>query len=273
MPTVQARSSSELAAAARMHAVRMVHACSGSHIGSSLSMLDLLSVLYSDIVRVRPQEPHWPGRDRFIMSKGHAAAGLYAVLAECGFIPEQSLSTYCAAGSDLLGHVSHKVPGVELSTGSLGHGLPVACGIALAGKRGGLPFRTYVLLSDGELDEGSNWEAILFARHHGLDNLTAIVDYNKQQGFGRMAEVLNLEPLCDKWRAFGWSVQEIDGHDHDAIRSALLASGEPGVPGVIVAHTIKGKGVSYMENQLAWHYKSPDAAQLGIALSEIGRGR
>jgi transketolase len=234
-------------------------------------MADILAVLYDCVLRHQPDVPHWPDRDRFILSKGHGAAILYATLAECGFFPKAWLDKYAQDGSLLLGHVSHHVPGVELSTGSLGHGLPVGCGMALAGKREGRPYRVFVLLSDGELDEGSNWEAILFAPQHHLDNLVAIVDYNKIQSFGNVKEVLDLDPLADKWRAFRWAVREIDGHDHAQIEHALLGVPfEPGKPSVIVAHTVKGKGVSFMENQLAWHYRSPNAEELAQALCELG---
>jgi transketolase len=235
-------------------------------------MADLLAVLYGKILRVDPGHPNWVERDRFILSKGHGAAILYAVLAECGFFPKKWLDTYYQDGSVLAGHVtSHGVPGVEVSTGSLGHGLPVGCGMALAGKRANMPYRIFVMLSDGELDEGSNWEAILFAPQHQLDNLISIVDYNKIQSFGAVSEVLELAPLADKWRAFRWAVREIDGHDHAQIESALSSVPfEPGKPSVIIAHTVKGKGVSFMENQLAWHYKSPNAEQLAQALAELG---
>ncbi len=245
-------------------------AAHASHIGSSLSMADLLAVLYGDILRVDPSRPDWPERDRFILSKGHGAAAGYAVLAEAGFFPVDWLETYCQDGSKLAGHLTRTVPGVELSTGSLGHGLPVGAGMALAAKRGGSQARVFVLLSDGELDEGSNWEAILFAAHHHLENLVAIVDYNKIQSFGTVDEVLRLDPLAEKWRAFGWSCQEIDGHDHEAIGATLGAvPHEPGKPTAIVAHTIKGKGVSFMEDLLAWHYKSPSDDQLAQALREL----
>jgi len=260
-----------LSTAIRGHALRMVHRANASHIGTCLSMADILAVLYTRVLRYRADEPQWPDRDRFILSKGHGAAILYAVLAECGFFPKEWLDDYARDGSPLLGHVSHHVPGVELSTGSLGHGLAVGCGMALAGKREGRPCRVFVLLSDGELDGGSNWEAILFAPHHRLDNLVAIVDYNKIQSFGAVKDVLDLEPLADKWCAFRWAVREIDGHDHARIEDALSGIPfEPGKPSVVIAHTIKGKGVSFMENQLAWHYKSPNTEQLTQALAELG---
>ncbi len=255
----------------RAHTLRMVHHANASHIGTCLSIADLLAVLYSKILRVDPDQPNWIERDRFILSKGHGAAILYASLAERGFFPKELLDTYYQDGSALAGHAtSHGIPGIEISTGSLGHGLPVGCGMALAGKRENKPYRVFVMLSDGELDEGSNWEAILFAPQHQLDNLIAIVDYNKIQGFGAVSEVLELAPLADKWRAFRWALREIDGHDYAQIESALSSVPfEPGKPSVIIAHTIKGKGISFMENQLAWHYKSPNAEQLVQALAEL----
>jgi transketolase len=254
----------------RRSVLGMVAAARASHVGSCLSCADILGVLYGGAMRFRAGDPEYPGRDRFIMSKGHAAAALYATLAHTGFIPVETLLEYSADGSLLLGHVNHKVPGVEFSTGSLGHGLPVGCGMALAGARGKQDWHVFVLLSDGELDEGSNWEAILFAGHHGLDNLTAIVDFNKIQSLGRVDEVLRLEPLADKWRAFGWCVLEIDGHDLPALTKSLgRESVVPGKPRVVIAHTVKGKGVRFMEDKLAWHYKSPSAEELRLALAEL----
>jgi transketolase len=260
----------ELARTIREHALRMVHRASSSHIGSCLSAADLLAVLYSSVLRIDPKWPADEERDRFILSKGHAAAILYAVLAERGFFPLHWLDTFCQTGSLLLGHASHHVPGVEVSTGSLGHGLPIGCGMALGGIRQGLHYRVFVMLSDGELDEGSNWEAILFAGHHKLHNLIAIVDYNKIQSFGTVGEVLDVEPLAAKWRAFGWAVQEIDGHDREQTEAVLQTLPiESGRPSVVIAHTIKGKGVKFMENELLWHYRSPNVDELAAALSEV----
>ena len=261
-----------LARKARAHAVRMVSRAKASHIGTCLSMADMLGALYGGgVLRVRPEEPKWPERDRFILSKGHGAAILYAVLAERGFISVSELDTYCGPGSRLLGHASHHVPGIELSTGSLGHGLPVACGMALAAAREGLDHRVYVILSDGELDEGSNWEAILFAGHHRLSNLTVLVDSNKIQSFGRVSEVLELEPLRDKWDAFRWNTIPVDGHDHGKLLEALeAAKAVTDKPTVLLCDTVKGKGVSFMEDALAWHYKSPSAEQVEQALAELG---
>lgn len=265
-------SSVELARRIRAQALRMVHRAGASHIGSCLSVADVLAVLYGGVLRVEPQRPTWPERDRFILSKGHGAAILYAVLAERGFFPASWLDEFCTDGGRLFGHVtSHGVPGVEVSSGSLGHGLPIGCGMAMAARADRRASRVYVVLSDGEMDEGSTWEAVLFAAHHRLDNLIAIVDYNKIQSFGNTKDVLDLDPLADKWRAFRWEAREIDGHDHAALTAACAdAPFAVGRPSVVVAHTVKGKGVSFMENQLAWHYKTPDAAQLAQALAEIG---
>lgn len=254
----------------RAHALRMVHAAKASHIGGCLSMADILAVLYTRILRVDPADPKFAGRDRFVLSKGHATAILYAALAECGFFSLGELETYCRDGSILTGHVSHAVPGVEVSTGSLGHGLPVAIGMALAARSANSGARVFCLLSDGECDEGSNWEAILFAPHHRLDNLCVVVDFNKIQSFGSVAEVLNLDPFADKWRSFGWHVEEIDGHDLDVLERVLGAvPATSGKPTVVIAHTVKGKGVSFMENKLEWHYRSPSDELLAKALAEI----
>jgi len=263
---------SALARRIRAHSLRMVHQAGASHIGSSLSIADLLAVLYGCILKIDPKAPG-PQRDHFLLSKGHAAAALYATLAECGFFPIEELDSYCQDGSLLLGHSSHCVPGVEFSTGSLGHALPVPCGLALAAKRDRRPERVFALLSDGELDEGSNWEAALFAPHHRLDNLTVIVDFNKIQSFGAVRDVLNLDPIGDKFKACQWAVREIDGHDITQILSTLNSLPlETGKPSFILANTIKGKGISFMEGKLAWHYKSPTGEQLLTALEELGGG-
>lgn len=257
----------------RCHALRMVHHARSSHIGTCLSMADLLAVLYCRTLRIDPRRPDWQGRDRFVLSKGHGAAVLYAALAERGFFPVEWLDRYCDCGSPLTGHINHVgVPGVEVSTGSLGHGLSIGCGMALAGRTAPDQYRCFVLLSDGECDEGSTWEASLFAPHHRLGNLTVIIDYNKIQSFGTVAEILDLDPLADKWRAFGWRVLEIDGHDLTAIDIALEDAGTGNDrPLVVIAHTVKGKGVSFMEGDLLWHYRDPDAEQLAKALQEVER--
>lgn len=255
----------------REDALRMVHRANASHIGTGLSMADILAVLYGGVARVDPADPRAPDRDRVILSKGHGAAAFYAALAEAGFIDRAELETFCQDGSALAGHVSHHVPGVDFSTGSLGHGLSLGCGVALGFKREGKPGRAFVILSDGECDEGSIWEAALFAPHHGLDNLVAVVDYNKIQSFGSVKEVLDLEPFADKWAAFRWHVQVVDGHDHEAIARAFASvPAVKGRPSVIIANTVKGKGVSFMEGELLWHYRSPSKEQLEAALAELG---
>jgi transketolase len=253
----------------------MIHRAKSSHAGSALSMIDLLVVLYNNILRVDPAQLDWPERDRFILSKGHASAGLYAVLSARGFFPASWLEDFYLDGSRLAGHATHDgVPGVEVSTGALGHGLSIGCGMALTGKRDGNRHRVFVLLSDGECDEGSTWEAALFAPHHQLDNLIAIVDYNKIQSLGTVKEVLGLEPLGKKWEAFGWAVREVDGHDFYQIEDAFEhIPREPRKPTCIIAHTVKGKGVDFMENRLLWHYRSPDDEELNMALAQLERGQ
>lgn len=261
-----------LARRVRAHALRMVHRVDASHIGTCLSMADLLAVLYGAVLDVDPRHADAERRDRFVLSKGHGAAGLYATLAECGFFEVEELDTYCRDGSRLAGHAHHAVPGVDFSTGALGHGLSLAAGCALAGRApgDGAGFRAFALMSDGECDEGSIWEAALFAGHHGLDNLVGVVDYNKIQSFGRVDAVLDLEPFADKWRAFGWEVREVDGHDHEALHDVLRSLPfAPRRPSLLLAHTVKGKGVSFMEDDLAWHYRSPDADLLERALAEL----
>ena len=242
-----------------------------AHVGSVFSMADILAVLYGSILRVDPANPKWEKRDRFILSKGHAGAGVYAVLAERGFFPVEKLATHYRDGSDLSGHVSHKgVPGVELSTGSLGHGLPVGAGMAYAAKLDAAPHRVFVLLSDGECDEGSNWEAILFASHHRLDNLVVIVDYNKVQSLKPGRDTLGLEPFADKWRSFGWSVAEVNGHDHDQLQDALQSVPRAaGQPTCVIAHTVKGKGVSFMEHSVLWHYRTARGEEFAAAEKEL----
>lgn len=260
-----------LAHKVRLHVVRMTNRGRSSHVGSALSIVDLLAVLYGAVLNVDPANPARADRDRFILSKGHAGAAVYATLAECGFFDPALLEQHYQNGSIFSGHVSHKgVPGVEFSTGALGHGLGVASGMALAAKRTGQNWRAFAMLSDGECDEGSNWEAALFAAHHKLDNLVAVIDYNKLQSLATVAETLALEPFADKWKSFGWAVVEAPGHDHAELRAALeRLPFEPGRPSVLIAHTTKGKGVSYMENQVAWHYRSPLGADFEAAIREL----
>ena len=255
----------------RYHTLLMIHRAKSSHIGTNYSAAELLAVLYGKILCVDPQNSTWPERDRFILSKGHGCAAFYAILAERGFFPLEWLDTFYQNGSVLAGHVTHtNVPGVEISTGSLGHGLSIATGMALAAKRDGKTYRIFVLLSDGECNEGSTWEPILFATQHKLDNLIAIVDYNKIQSLGTVKEVMDLEPFAEKWRAFGWSVREIDGHKLNQIESTLSSVPfEQGHPSCVIAHTVKGKGISFMENKLLWHYRSPQGEEFEAALAEL----
>ena len=261
----------QLAKLTRCSVLRMVHKAKASHVGSCFSIVDILAVLYGQIMVTDSQNPKLLSRDRFILSKGHAAAALYATLSELNFFSKDALSAYGSDGSNFMTHASHKIAGVEFSSGSLGHGLPFGVGKALAAKKMGAVWRTYVLLSDGEMDEGSNWEALMFAAHHHLDNLIAIIDYNKLQSLDSISSTLGLEPLVDKLSAFGWAVREVDGHDLDQISNALMETPwVKGAPSFLVAHTTKGKGVSFMENRVEWHYRSPNEDQLEKALAEIG---
>jgi transketolase len=243
------------------------------HVGSSLSLVEIVRVLYDDVLNVRPGEPKWPERDRFILSKGHGCLAQFAVLADHGFFPKEELKSFCHSGALLGGHVDAHVPGVEASTGALGHGLPIGVGAAIAARMRGRSSRVFVVMGDGELNEGSIWEAALAASKHKLDNLTAIVDYNQLQSYGRVDEVMPLEPLADKWRAFGFAVREIDGHNVAALRATFAALPfEAGKPNAVIAHTLKGRGISYAELNADWHHKSsikPDViAQLREALEQ-----
>jgi transketolase len=259
-----------LAKAIRKHAIEMTHRGNSSHIGSVLSIADILAVLYGKVMQYDVVNPRWEQRDRFILSKGHAGAGVYAVLAEVGFFPAEQLIQHYQNGSFFSGHVSHKgIPGVEVSTGSLGHGLSIGTGMAYAGKLKNANHKVYVLLSDGECGEGSNWEAILFSGHHQLNNLVVIIDYNKLQSLDTVENTLSLEPFADKWRSFNWNVTEINGHHHEELLHAFTAIYDNDKPHCIIAHTVKGKGVSFMENKVAWHYRSPQDDNYRIALTEV----
>lgn len=260
----------ELALRLRRHVVRMCSSGGSSHVGSGLSIADIIAVLYGGVLRVDPARPDWSERDRFILSKGHAGACVYAALAERGFFDVSVLDAHYRNGSNLSGHVSHKgVPGVELSTGSLGHGLGIGTGMAFNLKRMGGSQRVFVVLSDGECDEGSVWEAALFAGHHRLENLCAVIDYNKLQSIARVSETINLEPFAAKWRAFGWHALCVDGHDHDALRTAF-GDRAANRPTCIIADTVKGRGVSFMENQVLWHYRAPQGEEYVAAMRELG---
>jgi len=262
-------SSKELSKNIRLNAVRMVNRGGSSHIGSVLSIADILAVLYANILKYQPKNPKWSERDRFILSKGHAGAGVYAVLAECGFLNKAKLMDHCQDGSVFSGHVSHKgIPGVELSTGALGHGLPIGAGMALAAKLDRKKHHIYVLMSDGELDEGSNWEAFLFSAHHELSNLIAVIDRNRLQSIKGTETTMALEPLQDKFLSFGWNVEEVDGHNHQELKECLNLDRRK-KPTVVIANTIKGKGVSFMENEVTWHYKTPANEFFQQAIHEL----
>jgi transketolase len=258
-----------LATEVRGLVLKMVHKAKASHVASALSIVDILAVLYGQVMAKNPAIPQWASRDRFVLSKGHACVSVYATLAAVGYFPIEKLESYGDDHSWLMNHISHHVTGVEFSTGSLGHGLPFAVGKALAAKKSGDGWRTFVVVSDGEMDEGSNWEGLLFAAHQQLRNLTVIIDYNKLQSLGTVDETLRLEPLVDKLRAFGCVPVEVNGHDHQELALALKAV-DQSKPTVIVAHTTKGKGVSFMENRVEWHYKNPNDEQLMQALEELG---
>lgn len=261
----------ELAQRIRLDAVEMTHRGRSSHVGSVLGMADIVAALYADVLRIRPDEPEWPQRDRLILSKGHAGAGIYAALAEVGYFDPVVLHDHCADGSQLSGHVSHKgVPGVEFSTGSLGHGLGVAAGRVLAGRLASADYRVFCIMSDGECDEGSVWEAAMFAGHHRLGNLVGVVDFNKIQSLAPVADTLGLEPFADKWRAFGWRVEEVNGHDTEALRRVLdVPRRAVAPPTMVLAHTTKGKGVSFMEDSVLWHYRTPQGEEYEDAVAEL----
>jgi len=241
------------------------HAGAG-HTGGSLSCLDILNVLYNRILRVSPETFTDPGRDRYVQSKGHSVEALFVVLADRGFFPEADLETLCRYKSNLVGHPTRKVPGVEQNTGALGHGLPISVGMAIAGKLDNRDYRVFTLLGDGELAEGSNWEAAMAASHYDLDNLVAIIDCNTLQITGRTHDVMNNEPLHTKFEAFGWAVKRVDGHDYAALTEALSAPLKPGRPSVIIAHTTKGKGVPYMEDVGKWHHGVPSDEEFTQAM-------
>jgi transketolase len=259
-----------LAREIRTQALKMVYKAKASHIGGALSMADILAVLYNNVLNINPLDSDNPERDRFLLSKGHACTSLYATLALKDFFPIEDLDSYAMDGSSFLSHTNHHVPGIEISAGSLGHALPVCCGLSLAAKRKKASWKTYCLVSDGELDEGSNWESILFAPQQKLDNLILIVDYNKIQSLGSVKDVLDLSSLKEKFLAFHWETFEIDGHNHnDLIGAFAKVQNDNGKPKVIIANTIKGKGVDFMEGELLWHYKSPSEEQFNNAITQL----
>ncbi|MFA5147166.1 MAG: transketolase [Candidatus Omnitrophota bacterium] len=243
----------------------------GGHIPASLSIVEILTVLYNGILKIDTKRPKDPARDRFILSKGHAGVALYAVLADSGFFDKSHLDTFGRRGTILGGHPDmHKVPGVEASTGALGHGFPFGMGMALAAKMDKKDYRVFVLLGDGECQEGSVWEAALFAPQHKLDNLTVIIDYNKLQAMDRIENIISLEPLADKWKAFGWAVKEVDGHNIPELRKTFASVPfVRGKPNLVIAHTVKGKGVSFMENVPIWHFRLPDRKETEMICREL----
>ncbi|MBQ7714915.1 MAG: transketolase [Clostridia bacterium] len=265
--------SEQLAWRIRRHGIEMTHLSCGSHIGAIMSVADIIAVLYADVLKYKPKEPEWEGRDRFILSKGHAGASIYAALAEEGFFPVGELVTHYQNGSRLSGHVSHHLPGVDFSTGSLGHGLSAGCGMAYAAKKDGVTDnRVFVVLGDGECNEGSVWEAALFANHFRLNNLVAVVDHNRMQSMDFNENTLEIEDFASKWRAFGWNAVEVNGNDHDELREAFekAASFDNHKPTVVIADTVKGFGVSFMQNNILWHYRFPhDGWEYDRAVSEL----
>jgi transketolase len=255
----------------RKQIVRTLAAGQRGHVGAAFSLVEMLRVLYDDVLRYDPQNPTWAERDRFVLSKGHGCLALYVLLAEKGFIPEAELWKFCKADGLLGGHPEHHIPGVEASTGSLGHGMSIALGFALYARYADSAARTFVVIGDGESNEGSIWEAALSAGKHGLERFTVLVDYNKHQSYGPTADVQELEPLGDKWRAFNFGVADVNGHDIDQLRRVLtslpIAAGKPNA---IVCHTVKGKGIKFAENNMAWHHQNKvtadDAVRLNAAL-------
>jgi len=262
-----AQQAADLAFQARQEILKMTSKAKASHVGSALSVIDILSVIYSGVANIDPSNLERNDRDIVILSKGHAASAIYSVLALKGFFSLQWLEQYCGNGAPLGGHVTSKgVPGVELSTGSLGHGLPYGVGIALSRKRSGIPGRVFVIMSDGECDEGTTWESALLANHNELDNLTVVVDRNGIQSLKETEQTLRLEPFAEKWRSFGWNVNEIHGHDYQELTRCLISQTRPTV---VIAKTTKGKGVSFMENSVLWHYRPPNEEELSKALTEV----
>ena len=253
----------------RRDVLRIIKHAGAGHTGGSLSCLDILNVLYHRILRVSPATAKDAGRDRYVQSKGHCVEALFVVLADRGFFPAAELETLCRYQSHFIGHPTRKVPGVEQNTGALGHGLPLSVGMAIGAKLDGADFRVFTLLGDGELAEGSNWEAIMAAAHYRLDNLTAIVDCNRLQISGRTRDVMNHEPLAQKFAAFGWAVRTVDGHNLGALTAVLSQPRPAGQPGVVIAQTVKGKGVSYMEDVGKWHHGVPSDEEYRRALAEL----
>ncbi len=249
--------------------LQLIFNAGAGHTGGGLSCMDILNVLYNRVLNVSPQTFSSPTRDRYVQSKGHCVEALYCVLANRGFFPASELETVCHYQSHYVGHPTRHIPGIEMNTGALGHGLPICLGMALAGKMDSASYRVFTLLGDGELAEGSNWEAAMAASHHKLDNLIAILDHNTLQITGHTRDVCCNEPLDEKWRSFGWTVRVVDGHNYAELTRALTTAPEPGKPTIVIANTVKGKGVSFMENVAKWHHGVPNEAELKQALAEL----
>jgi transketolase len=267
---VATRDSYFYAKSIREISLRLVHKAKASHIASALSIADLLAVIYFGKDVIDFESSDHPERDRILLSKGHACTALYSALYLKGLYARDDLFTYGEDNSRFMNHASHYVAGVEFSTGALGHALPVGCGMSLAAKIEKKTWHTFVIMSDGELQEGSNWEAMLFANHHQLDNLTICIDFNNLQSLTTTDQTISLRPLSEKLNAFGWSVDEVDGHEHEQLRNALITAKHNTRPSAIILNTVKGKGVSFMENSVAWHYRSPSDEELQHALQELG---
>lgn len=271
--------SEQLAWKIRRHGIEMTHLSGGSHIGAIMSVADIMGILYTEVLNINPDNPKWEERDRFVLSKGHAGASVYAALAESGFFAVEELKTHYQNGSRLSGHVSHHLPGVDFSTGSLGHGLSAATGMAYAAKKDGKQHKVYVVLGDGECNEGSVWEAAMFANHFRLNNLVCIVDHNHMASLDFNENTIEIEDFGAKWRAFGWNVIEIDGNNHVELRQAFAKADENSKsdlhkPTVIIANTIKGYGVSFMQNDILWHYRFPhDGWEYDGAVNELHRNK
>ena len=254
----------------RADAATMICRAGTGHTGGAMSVLDILSVLFYDVMRYRPQEPKWPQRDRLLLSKGHSVEGYLALLADVGFFPKEELKTFSQPGSHLIGHPNNRIPGVEVCTGALGHGLSVGVGMALGAKRTGQDYRVYVVMGDGEQDEGSVWEAAMAGAHYDLDNLYAVIDRNDLQISGSTEEVMALENFRAKWEAFGWDVKETDGHDILALTAYFHEQRPQGKPHCLICHTIKGKGLPFAEGKKEWHHKVPTVEQLQLAYAALG---
>lgn len=253
----------------RRDVLRAIYHAGAGHTGGSLSCIDILNVLYNRVMNVSPNNWGDASRDRYVQSKGHSVEALYVVLADKGFYPPESLQTLCQGGSPFVGHPTRKIPGIEMNTGALGHGLPVSVGMAIAGKLDAASYRVFTLLGDGELAEGSNWEAAMCAAHYGLDNLTAIIDHNTLQITGATRDVCSNEPLDEKFASFGWGVVSVDGHDLPALTDALSKPAALGKPTCVIANTVKGRGVSFMEGVVKWHHGVPSDDEFAVAMAEL----